>query len=150
MAQCVKIIRKEQKTMATNQKPSMLHRVVGNDASGVQRSIPCASQWKAEAEAKAVLKRGWQDVEVQTWDSDTKQFAFNVTANNHLIAQDKRVEVNEDALEALARLGASQKAIYKAASSGKATQDEIDSFVSDVQNVLRHLGVNMLEPVEVK
>ena len=134
--------------MATNQKPSMLHRVVGTDASGVQRSIPCATQWKAEAEAKACLKRGWSDVTVETWDTKINGFQFNSVANNHLITIDKRVEVNEDALEALARLGASQKSIYKAASSGKATQDEIDSFVSDIQNVLRHLGVNTVEQVE--
>ena len=125
--------------MATNQKPSMTHRIVGRDSQNIQRSIPAGTQWKAEAEAKAALKRGWSDVEVQTWDSNTKQFAFNVTANNHLITEDKKVSVNEDALEALARLGASQKAIYKAASSGKATQEEIDSFVSDVQSVLRYL-----------
>lgn len=134
--------------MATNQKPPMLHRVVGTDASGVSRSIPCATLWKAEAEAKACLKRGWHDVEVETWDTKANGFQFNSVANNHLITEDKKVSVNEDALEALARLGASQKAIYKAASSGKATQEEIDSFVLDVQNVLRHLGVNTLEQAE--
>lgn len=131
--------------MSVNQKPSMTHRIVGRDSQGVQRSIPAGTQWKAEAEAKAALKRGWSDVEVQTWDSDTKQFAFNVTANNHLITEDKKVSVNEDALEALARLGASQKSMYKAASSGRATQEDIESFVADVQAVLQHLGVNTLE-----
>lgn len=132
--------------MATNQKPSMLHRVVGTDASGVQRSIPCATQWKAEAEAKACVKRGWRDVEVETWNTKINGFQFNAVANKHLETLDKKVlAINEDALEALARLGASQKSIYKAASSGKATLEEIDSFVSDVQNVLRHLGVNTVE-----
>lgn len=131
--------------MATNQKPSMTHRIVGRDSQGVQRSIPAGTQWKAEAEAKAALKRGWSDVEVQTWDSNLKQFKFNSVANNHLITQDKQVTVNEDALEALARLGASQKSMYKAASSGKATEADIDAFVADVQSVLQHLGVNTLE-----
>lgn len=131
--------------MSVNQKPSMTHRVVGRDSQGVSRSIPAGTQWKAEAEAKAALKRGWSDVEVQTWDTDTKSFEFNVTANNHLISQDKRIDVNEDALEALARLGASQKSMYKAASSGKATQEDIDAFVADIQSVLQHLGVNTLE-----
>ena len=132
--------------MATNQKPST-HRVLSIDREGVRRSVSVIpdTQWKAEAEAKARIARGHTDVEVQTWNPSTKQFEFNVTANNHLITQDKRIEVNEDALEALARLGASQKSMYKAASSGKATQEDIDAFVANVQTVLQHLGANTLE-----
>src|SRR5437588_681653 len=121
--------------MVTNQAPSMKHRVVGLDTSRTQRIVPCENQWKAEAEAKRRIARGHTDVQVESWDSKLGQFTFNSVANNHLITQDKQVHVNEDAIEALGKLASSQRAVYKAASSGKASQAELEEFIVELREL---------------
>jgi len=123
--------------MATNTAPSVKHRVVGFDTEGKQRIVPApnGTQWSAEAEARSRMKRGFTGVEVQSWDSKLGQFTFNSVANNHLITQDKKAQVSEDAIEALGRLASSQRAMYKAASSGKLTQDEIEEFIVELKEL---------------
>jgi hypothetical protein len=135
----------ERDEMANNQKPGMTHQVVSFDPNGTRRVVPQPNQWSAEAEAKRRVARGHSNVEVQSWDSDTKQFIFNVTANNHLIEQDNRVSVDEDALEALGKLASSQRSMYKAASSGKASQAEVSTFVGELLDLARLLDPEGME-----
>ena len=119
-------------------------RIIGT-VGNQERSMPARAQWEAIQEAKAAIKRGWEDVEVEVWNKGSNDFDTDQEAHNKLYKKSEdqpksSTLPSEDVITAAQSVKTVSSSLYTHLKSGKHTDDEINTAANEMISLLRNLG----------